>query len=176
MNTIKCICDLYNEDFAYYKDFKYVNWIDVKSWDFDELTLASRDYINNYFNQPRFFNRVEFMDNAEEVLPVLANHYDIKVVSMGYSPNLHGKENFIKEYMPYVTEFIGVNFKQAGDKAHIDMSNGIFIDDSVTNLNTSNAKEKYVFGDIYPWNENKDYKRFYNWYEVLDALTEKKGR
>lgn len=57
VNTIAAICDLYNEDFKYYNEYKYVFPEQVKTWNFDELNCASREYINTYFNQQRLYNQ-----------------------------------------------------------------------------------------------------------------------
>ena len=52
LNTVKAIVDIYNEDFSCYRNYKYVNWWGVDSWGFDELTFASKEYIDQLFNQP----------------------------------------------------------------------------------------------------------------------------
>ena len=174
VNTIKSIVDLYNEDFKYYKKFKKINWIDVNTWDFKECDCASAEYINTYFNQQRFFDKVEFMDNGEEVLKRLSKKYEIIVVSMGYSPNVFAKSVWMNNHMPYA-KFVGINFKKHNDKSHIDMSDGIFIDDNAKYLNT-NAKYQICFGEIYDWNRDWTGKRCFNWYEVekyLEELEEK---
>ena len=169
-NSTKAIVDLYNEDFKYYKKYEYVHWTDIRTWDFLECNCAKPEYINTYFNQQRFFDIVEFIDNAEEVLNKLKDKYEIIIVSMGYSPNLRAKEYWIKEHIPYA-KFIGTNFKKHEDKSHIDMSDGIFIDDNTKYLNT-NAKYQICFGDIYNWNENWEGKRCFNWYEIEKYLEE----
>ena len=166
INTIKCITDLYNEDFCYYSSFKYIDWCEINSWDFTECTLADREYINRYFNQPRFFKQVEFMDNAKEIIPLISANYDIYVVSHGFSPNLRLKRIWIEQHMPYVKDFIGVNLKEHDDKSCVDMSDGIFIDDGAINLETSSAGVKICFGDEYPWNKNWTSRRCNNWYDV----------
>ena len=171
VNTIKAIVDLYNEDFKYYKKYEYVHWTDIRRWDFLECNCAKSEYINTYFNQQRFFDRVEFMDNAEEILKRLSKKYEIIIVSLGYSPNLRAKEYWIKEHMPYA-KFIGVNMKKYKNKNHIDISDGfLYIDDKSSNLNT-NAKYQVCFGDIYDWNEDWEGKRCFNWYEVEKYLEE----
>lgn len=168
-NTIATICSLYNEDFQYYKKFVPVNWWEVNTWDFKECTCATPEYINIYFNQPRFFERLEYMDWAEKILDKLKDEYEITIVSSGYSPNLKAKEIWINEHLPFC-KFIGVNMKEYNDKSHVDMSGSIFIDDSVHNLVTSNAAIKICFGDVYPWNENWDGIRCANWHEVDNFL------
>ena len=168
VDTIKAITSLYNEDFQYYKNFHHVNWWEVNTWNFTECNCASEEYINTYFNQPRFFDRLELMPNAKEVIDILKDYYEIKIVTHGYSPNLKGKREWIDENLGL--EMIGVNLKKHKDKSHIDMSNGFFLDDSSKNVITSNAKYKAVFGDIYPWNQDWNGLRLLNWADVLRYL------
>ena len=169
VNSVKAITTLYNEDFMYYKKFKPVSWCMVNTWDFLELTCAKPDYINTYFNQPRFYKSLEYMENAKETLDKLKEYFNIHIVSMGYSPNLALKKIWLKDCIPYA-DFIGVNFKEYDNKDHIDMSGGILIDDSAKNLETSNAETRICYGDFYEWNENYKGIRKWNWNEVYDFL------
>lgn len=171
LQTIRTIVNLYNEDFKYYSKFQPIDWHDVKTWDFEELELASKEYINHYFNQPRFFQNVIFMDNVVEVIERLSQRYEIVFCSMCYSPNGRAKEEFIKENFPYA-KFINVNMKEYPDKSHLDMSDAIFIDDSAENLLTSNAAIKVCFGEILPWNENYDGDRCYSWLDFEEFIYE----
>ena len=173
--SIKCICDLYNEDFKYFPDFKYINWIDMKTWEFKELSLANKDYILSYFGQPRFFEKVEFMDNAFEVISdLLKVEYEIYIVSMGTQQNLLGKEMWIKEHISDI-HFVGIDMGQYKNKSHIDMSDGILIDDEKRYLDSSNAKTKICFGDTYNWNKEWEGVRCYNWYDVKRYMEKLKG-
>ena len=169
VNTIKAIVDLYNEDFQYYKKFKPINWWEINTWDFTECNCATPEYINTYFNQQRFFNRIEYMDWAKKILDELSDDYDITIVSSGYSPNLVAKALWINNNLPYC-KFIGVNLKEYKDKSHIDMSDGIFIDDSSHNLITSNAKINICFGDKYEWNKDWIGIRCANWHDIKSFL------
>ena len=163
INTIATITKLYNEDFKWYSKFEPVDWHTVKTWDFEELELASREYINHYFNQPRFFREVIFMDDVIEVIGRLYQKgYEIIFCSMCFSPNGRGKDWFLRGLFPYA-KFINVNIKEFPDKSHIDMTGSIFVDDDGKNLDTSNADIKVCFGDILPWNENYDGDRCYSW-------------
>lgn len=169
VNTIAAITSLYNEDFRYYDNYRPVNWYDVESWDFSECNCASREYIENCFNQKRFFDRLEFMPWAKEVITILQKIYNITVVSHGHTPNLKLKENWIKENLPGV-KFIGVNLKDHKDKSCVDMTGVAFIDDNYLNLKTSNAKYKYCFGDKYVWNKDWYGNRLYNWTDVYNTF------
>lgn len=168
--TTEAIVSLYNEDFIAYKKFKPVNWWEVNTWDFQECNCASREYINTCFNQPRFFERLQFMPGAKEVIDELRDVYDdVKIVTHGYSPNLRLKEQWIEENLPGI-EMVGINLKKYKDKSHVNMSDAFFLDDSSKNIKTSNAKYKAVFGDIYSWNKDWDGKRLCNWVDVRREL------
>lgn len=170
VDTIKCIISLYNEDFQYYKKFKHINWWEINTWNFAECNCASSEYINTYFNQKRFFDRLEFMDlETKETILLLQQVYDVKIVTHGFAPNLVGKKEWIQKNLPTV-EMIGVDLKKYKDKSHIDMRNGFFIDDNSKNVITSNAKKKAVFGDIYSWNKDWTGTRMANWTEVKRYL------
>ena len=169
VNTIKAIVTLYNEDFQYYRKFKPVDWQEINTWDFEECICADKKILDSYFNMPRFFNLLGFMDSAYEAINKMKLHFHLIIVSMGYRPNLVGKSVWIKDNLPF-SDFIGVDMKEYVDKKHIDMSDGIFIDDSMNNLVTSNAKHKILFGSSYPWNENWRGKRCQNWMELEEYL------
>lgn len=117
------------------------------------------------------------MDSAYEILLclILAG-CKICIVSMGTLPNLKGKEIWLKNHIPNFKntkniEFIGCDLDRYKDKSHIDMSDGILIDDEVKNLNSSNAKLKICFGDKYNWNESWAGIRCFNWYDIKRFLS-----
>ena len=169
IDTISIITKMYDEDFSACSDFKYIHPCEVNTWDFTELSCASADYINTYFNQQRFFDKLNYMDWAKEVLDKLKENFEITIVSSGYSPNLIAKDIWIRNNLPFY-KFIGVNLKEYKDKSHIDMSGGIFIDDSMSNLVTSKAWFNICFGDVYSWNEEWKGIRCYNWNDVYQLL------
>lgn len=171
VDTIATIVSMYNYDYNLYSDFKKIDPNEVVTWNFEECTLASKEEINHYFNTTRFFNNIILMKDALQSLIMLNTKYDITIVSHGYSPNLRGKEKFIKNVFPWC-KFIGVNLKYNKDKSCVDMSDGIFIDDSDRNLMSSNAKQKIIFGKEYSWNKqvNQSYIRLLDWETVCKEL------
>lgn len=171
VNSIKAICEMYDDDYWLSKGYKRVDWSEIESWNFDELALADKEVIDGYFNEERFFNRVEFMPWADFILRRLSSYYQIIVVSMGNTENLRLKELWCKTKLPYV-DFIGVCFDDYSDKSHIDMKDAVFIDDVTQNLNTSNAIKKVCFGDKYKWNEDWDGIRCANWFDVWKKIGE----
>ena len=112
------------------------------------------------------------MPCAESTLMELSQYYDIKIVSHGFSPNLKQKEIWIKKRLPYA-EFIGVNLKKYTDKSHVDMSDGVFIDDNMKNLITSNASENVCFGRICGWNKDWEGIRLNDWLAVKQYFISK---
>ena len=155
VDSVKAICDLYNEDFRFYKDFIKINPKDVYTWDFYELKCSNPAYLNTYFTQPRFFEKVDFFPNCEKTLAYLKNMgYDISIVSLGYYPNLILKKEWCKNKIPYAN-FIGIDFDLCSDKSIIDMTDGeMFIDDNSKYLKSSNCKRSVMFGDKKQWNED----------------------
>lgn len=184
-NSISAIVSLYNEDFRAYPDFKFILPEEIHTWNFEECNCATSDVFDVYFNTPRFFEKLKFMNHAGTILWLLSYRFDFTIVSHGNTPNLALKEKWInKEIKPLTwgnhtrVNFIGVDFKDYSDKSHVDMSDGIFVDDSYKNLLTSNAKHKIVFGKVFPWNEENEkadeehkYVRCENWVELYQEIT-----
>lgn len=176
-NTVKAITEMYDEDFQYYTDYEKIPWEKVVSWNFEELSLLPKGHIEFYFNQKRFFDKVEMYPDAVRVIDKLSDKYKIVFVSHGQLPNLRLKQEYIEDYFPYA-DFIGVDLDEHKDKSCVDMSGkgNLFIDDTPNNLYTSNADIKICYGD-YIWNScdkfNKEINRLfkeYTWKDIEDFL------
>lgn len=173
VNTIKQIVKMYNDDFCLYPDYTIVDWEDIKSWDFEECTCASKEYLNSYFNQPRFFTEVEWMPGCLPMIQFLSTLYTIKIVTMGNEANFKGKKYWFTQHNYRYHSFDDIIFipmDEYKDKSHIDMSGGIFVDDSANNLITSNADLKICYGKKYPWNEGWKGKRCEDWIELYNII------
>jgi 5'(3')-deoxyribonucleotidase len=165
---------MYNEKYKNHPRFKEAKWYLVEDWNFTkQCPLAGRNTIDEFFNSPDFFNeKLEFMENAYEIINILSNTYDFYVTSMGNDKNLIYKETWIKNNLPCIKGFIGVNFKEYDNKSHIDMSESIFADDCSHNLETSNCECPILYGDIFDWNRDYKGRRFWNWMEIYTYLME----
>jgi 5'(3')-deoxyribonucleotidase len=142
INSIKKVVSLYDKDYSFNSKYKKVHWTEIESWGFNELSLANIDKINGYFCDIRFFDKnLEYMDNAFDVINRLQNYYEINIVSMGLPMNIVLKKEWLINNMPYV-KFIGCNLNYYSNKSHVDMSDGILIDDVLENLDSCNANEK----------------------------------
>jgi 5'(3')-deoxyribonucleotidase len=168
--SVGAIVTLYDIDYKNTKGYKKVHWTEINSWDFKELTLASKEQIDKYFDDSRFFEVLEFMENAKEIIEELSNTYYIVACTMGTQANLKLKQEWLAKNLPCVNEFIGVDINEFKDKSHIDMSGSIFVDDCSCNIETSNAECKILYGDIYDWNKDYKGKRYWNWTEIYKYL------
>lgn len=178
LETVRCIVELYDLDFHDKPGYKKVDWTKIDSWDFLELSLATKEVIDGYFNQQRFFDRVKMIDGAKEAIDYLSNFYNIVFVSHGEDLNLHLKEKYVNEHFPYA-RFIGVKLSEHYDKSCVDMSGkgNVFIDDMSKNILGSNADIRICFGKDYEWNKDfeQDFEsqlndgvcRLYDWKSVL---------
>lgn len=179
IDTISTIVGIYNEDHSQYKNFKMIAPSDIKTWDFDELNLKPREYIDSYFDQPRFFksDHLKWMMGAKWIINKLHDNLGYKIIfcSSGSYPNLQHKRQWIQRHFSYA-DFIPVEMPTYEDKAHVPMQESYFIDDVSKNLKTSNAKVKICFGDIYTWNEDWDGVRCENWIKVYDFFKGLEGR
>lgn len=178
VDTIAAVVSIYNEDYASHEGFIQVDPKDVTSWEFTECNLATYEEIDKYFGDKRFFQRVKLYPSAGQVLRSLSHRYNITIVSHGYASNLKLKEEWIKNNLfkevfdnSCNTEFIGVDWETHNDKSHVDMSNSIFVDDSIRNLETSSAKYKILYGEYMDWNNtNIEFIRCKNWLDLNNQI------
>ena len=178
VDTIAAVVSLYNEDYVNRDGFVAINPEDVTSWEFIECNLATYEEIDKYFGDKRFFQRVKLYPSAGQVLRSLSHMYDITIVSHGYANNLKLKEEWVKDKLfkeifdnSCNAEFIGVNWETHNDKSHVDMSNSIFVDDSIRNLETSSAKYKILYGEYMDWNNtNIEFIRCKNWLDLNNQI------
>jgi 5'(3')-deoxyribonucleotidase len=170
-DSVKKICQMYNEDYQIHPKFKPAKHYLVNKWDFsDQCPLMNKQKVEEYFCEDRFFQGLEFIENAEEIINKLSKSFDIHVVSLGNTRNLILKNDWLNEHLSCIKRYMPCNLENFNDKSHIDMDGGILIDDNSNNLKTSNAALKICYGDIAEWNDDWDGIRKWNWYEIKDFL------
>lgn len=171
-DTVDAIKYMYDEDYRLYDGYVEVPVEKVKKYEFTELTLLTKEKLNEYFCSGRFFDLVSCIEGAELSIAMLNQLLNLPVVfvSIGTPENIRGKEQWVKtfnEAFGIDTEFIGV---YGFDKSEIDMSGGILIDDELKNLNSSNADLKICFGN-YDWNKEWTGIRAENWSKVRQIIS-----
>ncbi|OHD22842.1 MAG: hypothetical protein A2Y34_04440 [Spirochaetes bacterium GWC1_27_15] len=175
-NSTKGFCEAYNIIYRYHKGFKSAQWELVNTWNFENQcpNLTSHSDVLEIFESPVFFKLLKLINsNTYEVVRELNNKYQIIIASIGTPKNLSLKSLYLKETLPFIKDYILINNEGCKmDKAIIQMNypDSIFIDDVTTNLDSSNAQNKFIFGLEYPWSETKNYSRLWNWTDVANKL------
>lgn len=171
VNAIKAYCETYNH---YYKDipgFRPADHELVDNWNLSEQCPLAQNNVENIFGDSYFFEVVEFMDYAYKSLLALSKLYDIHIVTIGNTDNLAFKNRWIESNLPFIDNVILIrNEGVKMNKSMINMEDGIFIDDVKDNLDSTNAKIKICFGEIYDWNKGWDGARYYGWGSLLNSL------
>ena len=176
VNSTRSFCTSYNFIYEYHKDFTPANWELVNTWNFSNQCsiLKSDSDVLDIFENPLFFDCLELInDNTFEILKELNEKYQIIIASIGTPINLSLKALYLQENLPFIKDYILMHnngIKMNKEIIKMDYPDSIFIDDHVSNLISSNAVNKYVFGKDYPWSKTNDYKRLWNWTDVAKEL------
>ena len=132
--------------------------LDLEDWNYhsicDEVTPSE---VTEIYNSKDFFDRVKIKKGFEGFWRKNKDKFSLKIVTKGTSENIRRKEEYFSRYLPEA-EVVGVEFNTDTlsdfGKGHIDMTNGIQIDDRTDSLNT-NAPIKILIthGMQLPWNQ-----------------------
>ena len=161
----------YNILYACNDNFKPAKWWQVEQYDLkDECPLAINTY--RIFQDDLFFRLLDCMNgNTIEVLNQLNNKYDLYLCTIGTIKNLYLKSLWVESNIPFIKNKILLNNQNNKmDKSVINMKDSVFVDDVLSNLNSSNAELKIVFGDKYEWNKTSTHQRCYNWTDIENIL------
>ena len=144
-NSSEVIVDMLNEHFD-----KNENFEKLRKYDFSDLFPEC-----SYWDIEKFFD-------------------EISIVTIGTKDNLENKKRFLKENNLELT-FYGIENNGRSDKSSVDMHNGVFIDDHIGCLHSSNAKIKILMKNVEngEWNKvepNDDIYVVNNWYEVYSIF------
>ncbi len=171
VQSSKAYVDTYNYLYQNHPDFKLSDWTKSSKWDFSDICpLASNP--EEIFAHPYFFKVLEFYDrDMKEVLKELTSKYQIIIVSIGTARNVALKSLWIDDNLPFIDDVILIKNKGCKmNKSLIDMSKGYFFDDVLSNLESSNARFKFVFGEEYEWNIESEYPRVRSSLDMLRVL------
>lgn len=171
VHSSKAICECYNQLFSNHPDFKPANWWENTVWNYEKICpLMERP--SDLFSDEIFFKNLDLMnDNTKDIIEKLCKKYEVIIASIGTPENIALKSLWLKTNLPCIKEYIFLcNDHCKMDKSTIDMSNSIFIDDVVSNLDSSNAEFKIVFGDEFDWNKTNKYPRCMNWSDISNLL------
>ena len=170
-NSSEVIVDMLNEHFG-----KNENFEKLRKYDFSDLFPECSYWdIEKFFNSDEMFERLKIFPNMIETLDAFKDFFDeISIVTIGTKDNLENKKRFLKENNLELT-FYGIENNGRSDKSSVDMHNGVFIDDHIGCLHSSNAKIKILMKNVEngEWNKvepNDDIYVVNNWYEVYSIF------
>lgn len=175
-SSCKAFCEAYNIIYKYHKCFTYANWELVREWNMqDQCTcLKSHSDVLEIFESPVFFKMLKFINhNTYEVAKEISKKYQVIIASIGTPKNLSLKSLYLKDNLPFIQDYILLcnnGCKMNKEIIQMNYPDSIFIDDVTTNLDSSNAQNKFIFGLEYPWSETKNYSRLLDWTEVANKL------
>ena len=141
----------------------------------DQATcLKSESDVLEIFESPIFFKLLKLINsNTYEVVRELNEKYHIIIASIGTPLNLSRKSVYLQETLPFIKDYILLyndGCKMSKEIIKMDYPDSIFIDDHASNLVSSNAINKYIYGKEYSWSKTNDYERLYDWTEVANKL------
>lgn len=170
-NSSEVIVDMLNEHFS-----KNENFEKLRKYDFSDLFPECSYWdIEKFFNSDEMFERLKIFPNMIETVDAFKDFFDeISIVTIGTKDNLENKKRFLKENNLELT-FYGIENNGRSDKSSVDMHNGVFIDDHIGCLHSSNAKIKILMKNVEngEWNKvepNDDIYVVNNWYEVYSIF------
>lgn len=170
-NSSEVIVDMLNEHFD-----KNENFEKLRKYDFSDLFPECSYWdIEKFFNSDEMFDRLKIFPNMIETVDAFKDFFDeISIVTIGTKDNLENKKRFLKENNLELT-FYGIENNGRSDKSSVDMHNGVFIDDHIGCLHSSNAKIKILMKNVEngEWNKvepNDDIYVVNNWYEVYSIF------
>ena len=170
-NSSEVIVDMLNEHFD-----KNENFEKLRKCDFSDLFPECSYWdIEKFFNSDEMFERLKIFPNMIETIDAFKDFFDeISIVTIGTKDNLENKKRFLKENNLELT-FYGIENNGRSDKSSVDMHNGVFIDDHIGCLHSSNAKIKILMKNVEngEWNKvepNDDIYVVNNWYEVYSIF------
>ena len=139
-NSSEVIVDMLNEHFD-----KNENFEKLRKYDFSDLFPECSYWdIEKFFNSDEMFERLKIFPNMIETVDAFKDFFDeISIVTIGTKDNLENKKRFLKENNLELT-FYGIENNGRSDKSSVDMHNGVFIDDHIGCLHSSNAKIKIL--------------------------------
>ena len=170
-NSSEVIVDMLNKHFG-----KNENFEKLRKYDFSDLFPECSYWdIEKFFNSDEMFERLKIFPNMIETVDAFKDFFDeISIVTIGTKDNLENKKRFLKENNLELT-FYGIENNGRSDKSSVDMHNGVFIDDHIGCLHSSNAKIKILMKNVEngEWNKvepNDDIYVVNNWYEVYSIF------
>ncbi len=174
VDSITAFAKTYNELYKHHEDFVPADPNKITSYDFRCICpLLDNEAKTTIWEHQTFFNFVDFMDdNTLSVLEKLSKKYELVICSIGVPKNISLKALWIEKHLPFIENYVLINNGNGCtmNKSIVNMKGGIIVDDIPSNLESSNADEKILFGKEYSWNRGWYGERCSSWKELGERL------
>ena len=166
VNATETFVKTYNHDYEDYDEFVPGDPLKVNDYDFaDECSLLQEGDKTRIFESVAFFYLLDFIEpNTKDILQKISEKYDVYITTIGTIKNLCRKAQWLDLELPFIKNYILLrNENYEMNKSIVNMHDSIIIDDVSSNLFSSNAKDKYLFGKTYNWNKDWNGLTFKTW-------------
>ena len=155
------------------------NYDKLADWNFRNLfPFLTREKMYEIFESEEFINSLTPNKGVKKYLQELSRFCNLNIVTFGTKENLKYKYSYVTDN--FVVEspicFVGIEEEKHKTKSVVDMADGVFIDDRVDNLLSTNAKIKILLKNYrdFEWNQlpsNTDIVVCNSWEEIYDCVT-----
>lgn len=155
MDSSLAVIGKYNREFRSNPLHRIAEKEDVWDWGYRSVCpLAPLEWVTDFFTTEEDVMSIRAMPYSKYTLKRLTKAFDIVVVTIGLQGNICAKTKWFNENFPFLSDIIYLyNDKCHMDKSVINMQGGIFVDDHLNNLKSSNADVKIAFGDEREYNK-----------------------
>ena len=166
-NSTKSFANTYNILYQNHPEFKPSDYTKLQQYNFRDICPLINNPLD-IFDHDLFFQYLEFInDNTYEVLEKLSKKYQLIIVTIGTPTNLSKKALFLEEKLSFIKDYVLLfNDGCKMQKDIVNMENGIFLDDVESNLRSSNARDKVLFGKRFEWNSGWEGKHLLTWSDI----------
>ena len=167
IDTTDAFCSVYNELYCDHLNFKTAEPDLVNVYNFSDQCPLVKNVLD-IFEHPLFFKFASFInDNTCKVLEELSVKYKLIICSIGTPKNLAYKARWLEEKLPFIKDYVLISNPVCKmNKSIVNMEGAVFLDDIPSNLYSSNAERKILFGKRYSWNKEWDGEWLRSWSEV----------
>ena len=178
-DSIQAFCDTYNFLYSAHPNFVPANPHLICSYDFKYVCPLLQDEKDKYkiWGHKLFFYYLKLMDgDTYNILQKLNKKYQLIVVSIGNPKNISLKAKWLEANLPFIKDYVLITNEGCKmNKSVVNMEGAIFLDDIPSNLESTNAKRKILFGRIYPWNEGWQGEHCLTWKDFENKLLDGTG-
>ena len=167
VDSLSAICEVYNNIFQHHPEFNEAIPENVTTWNMKEVVPLVSD-INVLFGSSLFFDLIKPMDKYTiPVLREMSLKYELIVCSIGVPSNISLKALNLQKTFPMISKAIWLQSSDCKmEKGNVNMADSYFLDDVASNLTSSNAKTKVLFGKRFEWNKDWNGLHLLNWKDV----------